>query len=170
MKLRIDEECQGSTSEFNDMEKFKKAVVSRLDDNVYEVLIKKRAVDFIKYSEAKIEDKKNGLDWVIRDEADLKDYFRRTLDAHADEGGEDVKDDSKVEKLRETLMKELREKLMKEGIAGVSTYNTPLAVEIYCLLCKNKYTLQEAKQLLSEVEKSFERMLILDECSIWMNA
>lgn len=66
--------------------------------------------------------------------------------------------DSKVEKLRETLM--------KEGIAGVSTYNTPLAVEIYCLLCKNKYTLQEAKQQLSEVEKSFERMLILDECLI----
>ncbi len=60
-------------------------------------------------------------------------------------------DDSKVERLREILI--------NKGIASVLIYNIPLAVEIYCLLCKNKYTLQEAKQLLREVEMSLERMI-----------
>lgn len=59
---------------------------------MYEELIKPVCLNLIKYSEeqfSKIEDKKNGLDWVIRDESDLKDYFRQTLDAHVEYGKDD---------------------------------------------------------------------------------
>lgn len=61
---------------------------------MYEELIKPVCLNLIKYSEeqfSKIEDKKNGLDWVIRDESDLKEYFRRTLDAYADTRGYSIK-------------------------------------------------------------------------------
>ena len=52
------------------------------------------------------------------------------------------------------------EKLMcsfdENGIKGISEKNLPLAKLIYKELCVRNYTLQEAREMLTEVNNSFE--------------